>query len=154
MRVWALANLLLLLLTPLAQAQEPQVPPSAASAGAAGPQQAAPQEAGPDGPAKPSQELPGVTVQGRRNPLDESDKKLKELIGKLPCSGCDAKKVRPGGKLRHIVEDVADYAYGEVAPTSVPDDSEARSKDPDAVRNAASEAAKRPMILSSPNNNP
>lgn len=63
-------------------------------------QAAAAQDAPASGPAPaepgtpaPTQ-LPGVNVEAkRRNPFEESDRRLRELIDKsTPCIGCDAKK--------------------------------------------------------------
>ena len=102
----------------------------------------------------PAHELPGVTVEGKRNLLEESDRKLKELVNGLPCNGCDTKPVRPGGTITRIVDAVLGYTADKVLPTAVPNDSEARAKDPDPVRNEEEAAKFRPKIMSSPNNNP
>lgn len=59
--------------------------------------------------AEPTQ-LPGVNVEAkRRNPFEESDRRLRELIDKsTPCIGCDAKKPDvPPSLLKQVLDGAA-----------------------------------------------
>lgn len=60
--------------------------------------------------AEPTQ-LPGVNVEAkRRNPFEESDRRLRELINtSTPCLGCDAKKpVVPPSLLDQVLDGALD----------------------------------------------
>jgi hypothetical protein len=63
--------------------------------------------------------LPGATVQGKRNAFDESDRKLKELQDSLPCTGCDAKPHTHKKLYKRVLDAVGD----RVLPTEAPDHS-------------------------------
>lgn len=55
-------------------------------------------------------QLPGVNVEAkRRNPFEESDRRLRELIDKsTPCIGCDAKKPElPPSILQQVLDGAA-----------------------------------------------
>jgi hypothetical protein len=55
-----------------------------------------------------------VNVEGKKNPLEESDRRLRELLEKsTPCIGCDAKKPNVP---RGIIGKVLDYAVDQVTP--------------------------------------
>ena len=73
-----------------------------------------------EGKAADPQELKlnGVTVEGKRNPLDDRDKHLKQLQESLPCSGCD---VPP--RKKKFLRKVLDKALDEVTPQEAPDHS-------------------------------
>ena len=75
---------------------------------AASAQDASPPE---DAPASPdAAQLPGVNVEAkRRNPFEESDRRLRELIDKsTPCIGCDAKKPEvPPSILKQVLDGAA-----------------------------------------------
>jgi hypothetical protein len=63
--------------------------------------------------------LPGATVQGKRNAFDENDRKLKELQDSLPCTGCDAKPHTHKKLYKRVLDAVGD----RVLPTEAPDHS-------------------------------
>lgn len=67
--------------------------------------------------------LPGVEVQGKRNPLADSDERLKKLTESLPCVGCDAKPVKPGGKVKKALDKAVDFALDQVTPQAPRDHS-------------------------------
>lgn len=75
------------------------------------------------------QQLEGVTVEGKRDAMSESDRRLKELIGKLPCTGCDTK----GKKIeehRNFSERAAKFVAEQCCiPTRPPETNEADELD-------------------------
>jgi hypothetical protein len=106
--------------TPAAAPQPQPANPQPASAAAKEQGDAADPDS--DGSKQPSENgtasvrLPGVEVQGQRNPLTESDERLKKLTESLPCVGCDAKPVHPGGKLKKALDKAVDFAVDQVTP--------------------------------------
>ena len=80
--------------------------------------QAADQQ-GKSGDDKARVNLPGATVQGKRNAFDENDRKLKELQDSLPCTGCDAKPHTHKKLYKRVLDAVGD----RVLPTEAPDHS-------------------------------
>ncbi|GAC1627976.1 MAG: hypothetical protein NVS9B10_17460 [Nevskia sp.] len=57
-----------------------------------------------------------MTVEGRKNPLAESDRHLRELLEKsTPCIGCDAKKPEVP---RGLVDQIIDTVVGSLKPQS------------------------------------
>lgn len=87
--------------------------------------------ADPNAPAEPAASddkkinLPGVSVQGKRNVFNDNDKKLKDMQDSLPCTGCDAK---PHTK-KKLVKRVLDAVGERVLPTEAPDHSDRDAND-------------------------
>jgi hypothetical protein len=75
------------------------------------------------------QELDGVTVKGKRDALSDSDKRMRDLVSKLPCTGCDIK----GKKLeehRSFGERAAMFVAEQCCiPTRPPEETEANELD-------------------------
>lgn len=83
-----------------------------------------------DGVSDPDiQELEGVTVKGKRDALSDSDKRMRDLVSKLPCTGCDIK----GKKLeehRSFGERAAMFVAEQCCiPTRPPEETEANELD-------------------------
>lgn len=65
-----------------------------------------------------AQQLKGVEVQGKRDVLRDSDKRLKALQDSLPCAGCDVKP-----RKKKFVRRMLDKALNQVTPQAAPDGS-------------------------------
>ena len=102
-----------------AQAAADAVKADDSKADAAKPENGKPEDAkAADGSTK-TINLNGVTVQGKRNPLEDTDKHLKQLQDALPCNGCDATPHTHKKLVKRVVD-----AIGErVLPTEAPDHS-------------------------------
>jgi|SRR5579885_567717 hypothetical protein len=107
-----------------ARAQQAQATPPAPVADHAAPASDA-QPGAPDATddATAKVQLPGVEVQGKRNPWADADERLKKLTESLPCVGCDAKPVKPGGKLKKALDKAVDFALDQVTPQAPRDHS-------------------------------
>ena len=90
------------------------------------------------------QQLEGVTVEGKRDALSESDRRLKNLIGKLPCNGCDT-KTKKIEEHRNFTERAAKFVAEQCCiPTRPPEETEANELDRQLTQ----------QIITPKNNNP
>ena len=79
-----------------------------------------------DGAGDPPTKLDPLTVHPRHDdPLFESDRKLKDLVDKMPCMGCDAVKRRPDG-WKETAKDIGKAMLNEITPINP----EERTSDP------------------------
>ncbi|HWY25597.1 MAG TPA: hypothetical protein VNX47_11800 [Nevskia sp.] len=65
-----------------------------------------------------AEKLDEITVQGHRDVLGDSDKRLKALQNSLPCNGCDVKP-----RKKKFMRKVLDAVSERVLPTEAPDHS-------------------------------
>ncbi|WP_295682132.1 hypothetical protein [uncultured Nevskia sp.] len=78
----------------------------------------------PEEPTSPTVQLPEVTVRGKLNAFEESDRKLRQLMEGGPCLGCDNTVPPPPPSL---VEKVLDTAVYLITPQqNQPVDNDAR----------------------------
>ncbi len=75
------------------------------------------------------QQLEGVTVEGKRDAMSQSDQHLKDLVNKLPCTGCDT-KTKKLEEHKSFTERAAKFVAKECCiPTRPPEETEANELD-------------------------